>query len=160
MMQAPKIFMLSDAQRQPDWRTALTAQPRHIGLILRDYEHDARLQLAAEMAALCAAKKGAPLPLPVIVAWPYLWVPPFIVRLLCCTVPSCAAGRGGPATARPCIIWPSFWRRSRPVSAASLLRRSLPQKAIKTRDRFRYGAPCHYCARRDKAVCALMRWAA
>ena len=53
MMHAPMIYMLSDAQRQPDWRTALTAQPRHIGLILRDYQHDARACLAAEMAALC-----------------------------------------------------------------------------------------------------------
>ena len=66
-------------------------QPRHVGLVLRDYDHDARHQLAAKWPRF-AAKKGAPLPLPVIVAWPYLWVPPFIVRLLCCTVPSCAAG--------------------------------------------------------------------
>lgn len=50
---APMIYMLSDARRQPDWRAALTRQPCHVALILRDYEHPARAALAAEMAALC-----------------------------------------------------------------------------------------------------------
>lgn len=53
MLQAPEIFMLSDAQRQPDWRCSLARQPRHVGLVLRDYQHDARAQLAADMAGFC-----------------------------------------------------------------------------------------------------------
>lgn len=53
VLQAPKIFMLSDSRRQSDWRRSLARQPRHVGLVLRDYDHDARHQLAANMAAFC-----------------------------------------------------------------------------------------------------------
>lgn len=53
VLQAPKIFMLSDMQRQSDWRRSLARQPRHVGLVLRDYHHDTRPQLAAQMAAFC-----------------------------------------------------------------------------------------------------------
>ena len=53
VLQAPKIFMLSDIRRQSDWRRSLARQPRHVGLVLRDYNHDARHQLAANMAAFC-----------------------------------------------------------------------------------------------------------
>ena len=58
-MHAPVIFMLSDAPRQADWRAALAHQPRHVGLVLRDYEHAARAQLAADMAAFCRRQNRA-----------------------------------------------------------------------------------------------------
>lgn len=49
----PAVFMFSDMTRQPDWRHALSHRPRHVGLILRDYDHATRRQMAVEMAALC-----------------------------------------------------------------------------------------------------------
>lgn len=49
----PKIWMFSDAMRLPDWQSAISRQPRHVGLLLRDYEHVQRAALAADMAALC-----------------------------------------------------------------------------------------------------------
>jgi thiamine-phosphate pyrophosphorylase len=52
-MSAPPFLMLSDLTRQPDWRAAVTAQPRSVGLVLRDYDHHARAEMAAEMARLC-----------------------------------------------------------------------------------------------------------
>ena len=52
-MSAPPFLMLSDLTRQPDWRAAVTAQPRSVGLVLRDYDHHARAEMAAGMARLC-----------------------------------------------------------------------------------------------------------
>ncbi len=45
--------MFSDAVRLPDWRAALSRQPRHVGLVLRDYHLPQRQLLAAEMAKAC-----------------------------------------------------------------------------------------------------------
>lgn len=45
--------MFSDAERLPDWRDVLSAQPRHVGLVLRDYDAPHRADLAADMAHLC-----------------------------------------------------------------------------------------------------------
>lgn len=52
-MFAPPFLMLSDLTRQPDWRAALAGQPLSVGLVLRDYAHQARAEIAAEMAVLC-----------------------------------------------------------------------------------------------------------
>jgi thiamine-phosphate pyrophosphorylase len=54
--QAPQQWMLSDARRLPDWPNRLAELPRHIGFILRDYQHAARADLARDMAALCRAQ--------------------------------------------------------------------------------------------------------
>jgi thiamine-phosphate pyrophosphorylase len=53
-MFVPPFLMLSDMRYLPNWRSLLAQQPRSVGLVLRDYEHDARAELAAEMADFCA----------------------------------------------------------------------------------------------------------
>lgn len=49
----PTIWMFSDAARLPDWHAAISRQPRHVGLLLRDYTHAQRNVLATEMAEAC-----------------------------------------------------------------------------------------------------------
>lgn len=53
-MFVPPFLMLSDMRRLPQWQNILAHQPRSVGLVLRDYEHEARAELAAEMAGICA----------------------------------------------------------------------------------------------------------
>lgn len=53
-MIVPPFLMLSDMRYLPNWRSILAQQPRSVGLVLRDYEHHARAELAAEMADFCA----------------------------------------------------------------------------------------------------------
>jgi thiamine-phosphate pyrophosphorylase len=64
-MFVPPFLMLSDLARQTDGQSncradshtdlpaAVSAQPLCVGLVLRDYAHPARAELAAHMAALC-----------------------------------------------------------------------------------------------------------
>ena len=51
----PSRIMISDADRLPDWPSALARLSRGSGLILRDYHHKNRAALAHDMAAQCAA---------------------------------------------------------------------------------------------------------
>jgi len=61
MMFVPPFLMLSDLTRQSgnqaDWgaelQAAISAQPLCVGLVLRDYAHPARAELAAHLAASC-----------------------------------------------------------------------------------------------------------
>lgn len=53
-MLVPPFLMLSDMRRLPQWQNILAHQPHSVGLVLRDYEHEARAELAAEMAGFCA----------------------------------------------------------------------------------------------------------
>lgn len=57
--QAPRQWMLSDASRLPDWRIAISAQPRHVGLLLRDYDAPDRAAMAQDMADLCRRQNRA-----------------------------------------------------------------------------------------------------
>ncbi len=51
--------MFSDAARLPDWHAAVSGQPRHVGLMLRDYHLPQRQKLAAEMANACRVQGRA-----------------------------------------------------------------------------------------------------
>ena len=44
---------MTDLDRFPDWASALSALPPHSGVILRDYAHVGRPELAREMARVC-----------------------------------------------------------------------------------------------------------
>lgn len=52
----PAGFFMTDTVRQPDWPEILRRLPAGFGVILRDYDHPARAELAANIAALCAAR--------------------------------------------------------------------------------------------------------
>lgn len=52
----PAGFFMTDSVRQPDWPDILGRLPAGFGVILRDYHHPARADLAAAIAALCATR--------------------------------------------------------------------------------------------------------
>ena len=151
--------MLSDIRRQSDWRRSLTRQPRHVGLVLRDYNHDARHQLAANMAAFCrqegrafaiAGDRRLAISLGAAFHCPSFMLHRAVLR----------RGAGPACDSAAVHNMAELLVAQQAGFGRVFIAQFSPQKAIKTRDRFRYGAPCHYCARHDKAVCALMRWAA
>ena len=51
--QLPRLFFMTDQQTVPDWRAVLAHLPKKSGVILRDYHHPKRSQLASDMAAEC-----------------------------------------------------------------------------------------------------------
>lgn len=51
----PRRFFMTDQDIVPDWRAVLAHLPKKSGVILRDYHHPKRSQLAHDMADACRA---------------------------------------------------------------------------------------------------------
>ena len=55
--QLPKYFFFSDQKRVPNWAELCLKLPRRSGVVLRDYDHPRRPEIAADMARFCQKNK-------------------------------------------------------------------------------------------------------